>query len=198
MIEDGQVIMTVLGPFSDGILRIAAASAARTDEISYTIRRKWIVIKGEISLVGSTTLDDAVFYPAKAAESYSTFMDPTSVQAERTGDTVFCTRRVLWQSISPAAAIMNLLDFWPDLVEVRPDTVSTETNYIGDGSRSLAAMSAGTHIVARLNREALSLALSSGYWVIYSRSLRSARSPHRDRHLRQAGPQFRYAVIWSV
>ena len=141
--------MTVLRPFSDSILGIAAASTCRADEISYTICRKWIVIKGEISLVGSTTLDDAVFYPAKAAESDSTFVDPTLVQAERTGDTVFCTRRVLWQAISPAAAIMNLLDFWPDLVEVRPDAVSTETNYIGDGSRSLAAMSAGTHGMPR-------------------------------------------------
>ena len=32
--------------------------------------------------------------------------------------------------------------------------------------------------------------------VISSGSLRSAQSPHRKRHLRHAGPQFRYAVIY--
>jgi hypothetical protein len=44
MIEDGQVIVTVLWTFSDSILGITAASATRTDEIPHTIRRKRVVI----------------------------------------------------------------------------------------------------------------------------------------------------------
>ena len=91
------------------------------------------------------TFNDTVFYPSKATESDSTLMDATLVQAESTGDAVFCKRRVLRQTISPAAAIMNLLDFWPNLVEMLADAVSTETDYIRDGSSSFTTMSAGTH-----------------------------------------------------
>jgi hypothetical protein len=102
--------------------------------------------------VGATTSNDTVFYPAKAAESNATFMDTTLVKAKRTGDTALGPRRILRQTISPAAAIMNPLDFWPNLFKILADAIGTKANYIGDGSRSFTAVSASTHGVARPNR----------------------------------------------
>ncbi len=95
--------------------------------------------------MGATTSNDTFFYSAKAAESNSTLMDATLVKAKRTGDTTFGSRRIFWQAISPAAAIMNLLDFWPNLFKILADAIGTKANYIGDGSPSLTAVSASTH-----------------------------------------------------
>ena len=89
--------------------------------------------------MGATTFDDAIFHPAETAKSHSTFMDTTLMKAKRTGDTAFYPRRVLWQAISSAAAIMNPLDLWPNLFEMLPDTAGTEADYIRDGSSTLAA-----------------------------------------------------------
>ena len=139
VVEDCQVVVTVLRTFSDSIPGIAAARTARTDEIPYTIRRKRVVIEREVSLMGATTFDDAVFHPAQAAKSHSTFMDTTLMKAKWTGDSAFCPRRVLWQAISSAAAIVNSLDLWPNLFEILPDAAGTEADYIRDGSSTLAA-----------------------------------------------------------
>ncbi len=38
MIEDGQVLVTALCPFGDGILRVAAAGAGWTGKSPYAIR----------------------------------------------------------------------------------------------------------------------------------------------------------------
>ena len=99
--------------------------------------------------MGTTPFDGTVFHPAKPTKSHFTFMDATLVKAKRTGDSVFRPRRVLWQTVSPAASIVNPLDFWPDLRKISPDAIGTEADCIGDGSSALAAIATGTHGMPR-------------------------------------------------
>jgi len=95
--------------------------------------------------VGAATTYLAVFHSTEATEAHAMFRYPASVEAERTGDPALGPGRVLWEAMSPAGAIVNPLDFRPNLVEIFPDAVGTEAHYIRDGSSTLAARAAGTH-----------------------------------------------------
>lgn len=65
------------------------------------------------------------------------------MQAERTIHTALCSGRVRRKTIGLPAAIVNLFDLWPDLLEMAPDTITTEADYIGDGGTTFAAVAAG-------------------------------------------------------
>jgi len=103
------------------------------------------VVERQISLVGAATTYLAVFHSTEATEAHAMFRYPASVEAELTGDPVLGPGRVLWEAMSPASAIVNPLDFRPNLVEILPDAVGTKAHYIRDGSSTLAARAAGTH-----------------------------------------------------
>ncbi|NIT41927.1 MAG: hypothetical protein GTN46_10700 [Gammaproteobacteria bacterium] len=60
--------------------------------------------------------------------------------AERALDAICCPGRIQRQSIFRAAAIVNFLDFWPDVLEMDPDAIGTETDYIGYSWTTVAAV----------------------------------------------------------
>jgi hypothetical protein len=142
MIEDGQVLITVLFTFGNGILREAAPGAGWTDKSPHTICRESVVVERQISLVGAASTYLAVFHATEATEAHSLFRYPALVEAERTCDSILGPGRVLWKTIRPAGANVNPLDLRPNLVEILPDAVGTKANHIRDGSSALAAISA--------------------------------------------------------
>ena len=55
VIEDGQVVVAMLGAAGDSISGVATAGTSSTDKISHAIRGQGIIVVGKISLVGATT-----------------------------------------------------------------------------------------------------------------------------------------------
>lgn len=66
------------------------------------------------------------------------------MQAELARDSRLSSGWICRKIIGLPAAIVNLLDLWPDFLEMVPDTVTTDGNYIGDGGTTFAAVVAGT------------------------------------------------------
>jgi len=98
-------------------------------------------------------------HPAETAKAHTGFRDSAKVKAERTIHTALCSGRVRRQTIWSPAAIVNLLDLWPDFLEMAPDTVTTEANYTGNGGTTLAAVSAGAQVKVIVFKESFSAAV---------------------------------------
>ena len=65
------------------------------------------------------------------------------MKAELAGDSGVGSGRVGGKTIGLPAAVVNLLDFRPDFLEMVPDAVTTEADYIRDGWTTFAAVVAG-------------------------------------------------------
>ena len=65
------------------------------------------------------------------------------MKTELAGDSRLSSGRVCRKTIGLPAAIVNLLDLGPDFLEMTPDAVTTEADYIGDGGTTFAAVVAG-------------------------------------------------------
>ena len=82
MVENGQVFVAVLCTSGDCIFWETAPGTGGTDKRPDTIGGKRVVIKRQIPFVRAAPSDLTVFYPSKAAESNSTFMDTALVKTE--------------------------------------------------------------------------------------------------------------------
>ena len=55
VIEDSQVVVTMLRAFGDSISGVATSCTTSTDKISHAVCGQGIIVVGKISLVGATT-----------------------------------------------------------------------------------------------------------------------------------------------
>jgi len=145
IVKDGQVFITILRPVGNGISRVAGPLTTGTDKIRYTVRGKGIMVIRQVPFMGSSSLEFSGFDAAKAAKACAPLRYPAPVDAERTGNTICCTGRSHRKSICPPAVIVNGLDFRPDLLKMRPDTIRTEADHLGDGLGRLIAVLTRTH-----------------------------------------------------
>ncbi len=131
MIKYGQIFITVFRAFGSRISGISAARTSRADKVSHTVGGKGIIIVGQVPLMGSPAGNSAVLYSSKSTKADAVFRNFTVMDTQATGHTVYCIRGILWKVIGPAAAIMNGLNFRPDIVEMRPDATGAKTDGVG-------------------------------------------------------------------
>jgi hypothetical protein len=131
MIKYGQIFITVFRAFGSRISGISAARTSRADKISHTVGGKGIIIVGQVPLMGSPAGNSAVLYSSKSTKAHAVLRNFTVMDTQATGHTVNCIRGILRKVIGPAAAIMNGLNFRPDIVEIRPDATSAKTDGVG-------------------------------------------------------------------
>jgi len=169
IVKDSQVFIAVLRTAGNGISRVTAPLAACTDKICYTVRGKRIIVGGQVPFMGSSSLEFAGFDAAKAAKACASLGYPAPVDAKSTGDAICCAGRIDGESVRSAAVIVNGLDFWPDLVKMRPDAIGTEADYLRDGLSGLAAVLTCTHkaYVRRLSATPRSSSLVKGKKRVY-------------------------------
>ena len=72
--------------------------------------------------------DPAVFNFPKAAISCGSLPYSTFLYTQRTGYAMWCAGRLLRKTIDLTAMLVNTLYLWPDLIKMRPDTISTKAD----------------------------------------------------------------------
>jgi hypothetical protein len=84
--KDGKVLVTTLRTLRDGILRVTASCAARTNKATHTVGRQGIVVKREVPLMGPTPFQFPAFHASKPTKSPPAFRYLTTVYAQGAGD----------------------------------------------------------------------------------------------------------------
>lgn len=69
VIEDGKVVMTILGSCRGGIPGIAASGAGRANKGAHAVCGQRIVVIRKVSFMGPAALDPAGLHPPEAAET---------------------------------------------------------------------------------------------------------------------------------
>jgi len=145
VIEYGQILITVFRAFGSRISGISTARTSRADKVPHTVSGKWIIIIGQIPLMRPPAGDSAVFNLSKSTKADAVFRNFTVMDTQAAGNAVYCIWGILRKAVSLSASIMNGLYLRPDIVEMRPDTGSTNADSVGYGFCAFMAGIACAH-----------------------------------------------------
>ena len=133
VVKDSKVFMTILRAIGCSIFWVAAPRSRRADKVPHTVGGQGIVIVVQIPFLGTPPFEFIVFDTAKPAKTPAAIRDTASVDTQGAWYAFLGTGGIHWKSVDLPAMIVNPLDIRPDIVEMLPDTVGTETDHLGDG-----------------------------------------------------------------
>lgn len=124
---------------------IARARASGTKPVGHAVSGEGIVIIAQARARGAAADDLTIFDPPGPAEANPPFRNTAGVETEGAGFALGVLGRSKGKVKGPAAFVVQLFNFGPDLGKMGADARRAIAQAGGDKAVGLVAMSAGTH-----------------------------------------------------